>query len=168
MKKVLAIVLALATGDALAASATSTFQVTATVKPSCTIGTTTLNFAGTTSAQYDPLAVADLTVTNNSGVTLTCSKNTPYTLALSAGGAGSFAPRHMTGPGTLNYNIYTAVGGNTVWGDGSAGTQMVTQTQFPIASKDTPVVIPMYAVITAGQDAPVGVYTDSITATINF
>lgn len=167
MKKVLALVIALAAGNAFGATAQSTFTVTATVKPSCTIATNTLNFAGTT--EYDPFATTDLTVTNANGVQLTCSKGTVYTVTLGTGNGASYAPRKMAGPGgaSLNYNIYTDSGLGTVWGDGSGSTGVVTNVQFPVANKNQ-FNIPMSGSIPALQDVAVGVYTDSVTATITF
>jgi len=54
---------ALVSHDALAATATSSFTVSATVNKTCTIATTNLDFV-----TYDPFAGADKTVTNASGV----------------------------------------------------------------------------------------------------
>ena len=62
--------------SAMAAQATNTFQVTATVTDSCLVSATNLNFGA-----YDPAAVKDGTST----ITVTCTAKTPYTIGLNAG-----------------------------------------------------------------------------------
>ena len=67
-----------------------------------------------------------------SSITVTCTHSASpaatfnYTVALSSG-SGSYAARQMTGGGdTLNFNHYTAATHLTVWGDGTAGTAIVS------------------------------------------
>lgn len=162
MKKVLAVVIALAAGSALAASSpqTTTFTVQVNVAKSCTVSSTTLDFIS-----YDPLVTpADTTVDNPSGITMTCSKGTTYTIALN-GGSNGF-PRKMNGPVAaekLTYLIYRDAARTQLWGDGTTGTPLVLTAANKNANP-----IPMYGTITAGQDVTQGAYTDSVTATVTF
>ena len=61
----------------LAATATTTFQVTATVLNSCKVTATDLSFCA-----YDPVAGA---LDGTSTITATCTAGTPYTIGLDAG-----------------------------------------------------------------------------------
>jgi spore coat protein U-like protein len=57
-------------------------------------------------------------------------ENFPITIALSSG-PGSYAARQMNqiaGPDVMLYNLYTTAARTQVWGDGTAGTAVVTNT----------------------------------------
>ena len=88
-----------------------------------------------------------------------------YTVLLSAGGAGSYSPRRLSGSGyALSYNLYTDPLRTTVWGDGSGGTASVTGAlALPGAIDHT-----VYGRVPAGQNVGAGAYADTITVTINF
>jgi len=74
----------------LAATATTTFQVTAIVADSCLVSATDLNFGA-----YDPLVGA---LDGTSTITATCTAETPYEIGLSAGtGTPATTTRAMTG-----------------------------------------------------------------------
>ena len=88
-----------------------------------------------------------------------------YTVLLSAGGAGSYSPRRLSGGGyALSYNLYIDPLRTTVWGDGSGGTASVTGAfALPGATDHT-----VYGRVPAGQNVGAGAYADTITVTINF
>ena len=88
-----------------------------------------------------------------------------YTVLLSAGSAGSYAPRRLSGGMyTLSYNLYTDALRTVVWGDGSGGTMIVSGAfALPGAIDHT-----VYGRVSAGQNVGAGAYTDTITVTINF
>lgn len=113
---------------------------------------------------YSPFNVAP---TDTAGtLRVTCSTATVgYTVLLSAGGAGSYSPRRLSGGAhTLSYNLYTDPLRTMVWGDGSAGTASVTGAfALPGAIDHT-----VYGRLPAQQNVGAGVYSDTITATINF
>lgn len=119
---------------------------------------------------YDPVSGAAVDGTGQ--VTVLCtavvSINVGYSISLSSGGAGSYAPRHMSLlSNTLNYNLYTSAARNTVWGNGSGGTSTVSDSYalaLLLVSRDYPV----YARVFASQNVAAGAYTDSITVTINY
>ncbi len=113
---------------------------------------------------YSPFSVAP---TDTAGtLRVTCSTATVgYTVLLSAGSAGSYSPRRLSGGGhTLSYNLYTDPLRTTVWGDGGGGTASVTGAfALPGAIDHT-----VYGRVPAQQNVGAGAYTDTITVTINF
>lgn len=149
----------------------TTFQVTANVPSNCTI-----NSAGAMGfGAYNVFAAGDNTATST--ISVSCTKGTQITVALSKGAATSFAPRTMkdSGTNTLNYNLYTAATTSpgctvaTVWGDGTTGT--VAQTPAASTSKSTPISLTVYGCIPAGQDVAAGTsenYSDTITVSVTF
>lgn len=88
-----------------------------------------------------------------------------YTILLSAGSAGAYSPRGLSGGGyTLSYNLYADALRTVVWGDGSGGTTTVSGAfALPGAIDHT-----VYGRLPAGQNVGAGAYTDTITVTINF
>ena len=122
----LALVLAatLLSGASMAGTATSNFDVTATVQVSCTISVLPMAFGSITPAAT---GVASATTT----VTSLCSNGASYNLGLSNGSGVSMADRAMAGTGgntdQLKYNIYTDAGGTSVMGDGTSGTAKINE-----------------------------------------
>lgn len=112
---------------------TDTFNVTATVASSCTLGTG--GISDLAFGSYDPLA--PISATNGQGsttISVTCSSGTDYSVGLTyGGGAGaSQTDRVMTGGSggtdTLDYNLYTDSGYTNVWYDGADGCSTVPNT----------------------------------------
>ena len=113
-------VLLAVSGGAHAATATTTFNVTASVAPNCTVSATPLAFGAYTGV--------DIT-TPTSTVSVNCTALTTYDIALDVGtGGGTFAARTMSngGTGTLVYNLFTTAARNIVWGDESGATDIVS------------------------------------------
>ena len=82
-------------------------------RASCSVTGTTIAFG----------TVGFSAVNSTGTVKVTCTGSASYTVALNAGGSGSFTTRKMTsGSNKLDYNIYTNSGHTTVWGDGTSGT----------------------------------------------
>jgi spore coat protein U-like protein len=143
----------------IAATATTTFQVTATVISVCTVSATDLAFGN-----YD--ASAGAPNDNSSTVNVTCSNGSPYTVALDAGtGSGAtVAVRRMSNGGdTLDYSMYTTAARVTVWGDGTAGTSTQAGTGNGAAQAFT-----VYGRIPTGQFVTAGSYADTVTATVTY
>ncbi|MGR9085693.1 MAG: Csu type fimbrial protein [Gammaproteobacteria bacterium] len=93
-----------------------------------------------------------------------------YTILLSTGASGSYAPRAMSdGSGhTLDYNLYTDANRVTpVWGDGTGGTGTVSGI-FGIGLFSRNRDHDVYGRIPAGQNVNVGNYSDTITVTVNY
>lgn len=159
--RILAFLVFLLAGNSLwAATATTTFAVSGTVVPTCTVSAAALSF-GTTIP--NPI---NSNVDAQSTVTATCSNGAAYTLALNAGGGAgaTFASRRLTsGPNTLNYSLYSDAGRTAVWGDGTAGSSLSNNVGNGSAQP-----IPVYGRIPSGQSVPTGTYGDTITVTITF
>nr|UXE45312.1 hypothetical protein Hi04_10k_c4606_00028 [uncultured bacterium] len=115
-----------AAGSASAATASNSFTVSATVLKTCSVTATNLGFGS-----YTPLS-GPLTATST--VSVKCTKNTGFTVALDNGSTtgGTITQRLMAqggGTGTLQYNLCTtpvlasgSCNGASLWGDGTAGT----------------------------------------------
>jgi spore coat protein U-like protein len=149
-------VLGLATRPAVAATATTTFGVTATVQSTCLVSATALAFGTYTGAL----------ATSTSTVSVTCTNTTPYNVGLSAGLAtgATVTTRQMTGPASalLNYAMFSNSTRTTNWGQ-TVGTDTVTGTGNGAAQALT-----VYGQVTAGQFVAPGAYTDTITATVTY
>lgn len=130
---------------------------------SCSIAVTSgINFGG-----YNTLATASNTAVGS--LTVTCtgySAVSSISVDLNKGSSGSYSTRTMKkGAVVLNYNIYFDALWLTIFGDGSAGTSHATA--LPSATGGT-VVVQMYGSISPLQAVSVGLYQDSITATVNY
>lgn len=143
--------------SALAAEATTTFQVTATVANSCLVSATNLNFGA-----YDPAAVKDGTST----IIVTCTAETPYEIGLDAGtGTSAVTTRTMTGDGAgtqLDYELYTEASHDTVWGD--IGGTTVANSSLAGGALDYTV----YGQIPALQYVPAASYVGTINVTVEY
>jgi spore coat protein U-like protein len=150
--------LALVAGSTSAAAATATtqFQVSATIQATCIVSATPMAF-GT----YAGAAVA-----STSTVTVTCTNTTPYHLQLDQGLAtgATVTTRKMQGPSgaLLNYGLFQDSGHTINWGK-TDGTDDVAGTGNGSAQALT-----LYGQVAAGQYLAPGNYTDTITATINY
>jgi spore coat protein U-like protein len=128
--------------------------------PSCRFNTVTAVSFG----PYDVFA----TVPNNNGVgslAIRCTEGggPSFTVTLSAGQSNSYAARVMkSGANLLNYNLYTSPARTTVWGDGTGGSSILA------ATANSTTTLSVFGQIPARQDATVGTYADSITATVTF
>jgi len=104
---------------------------------------------------------------NNNGVgsmTVNCrGTTTSFVIALSSGLSNSFLTRTMkSGSSVLNYNLYTNAVRNSVWGDGTVGSV----TQSGLGNGKT--VLNIFGQIFSGQDAKVGLYSDTLFMTVSF
>jgi spore coat protein U-like protein len=132
------------------------------VQAACTISTTGINFG-----DYSVFSA----VPDDSSGTITFRCGPPdrdIRVTLSAGGSGTLANRQMrpaTGSDRLRYNLYSTAARTQIWGDGTGGTTYYYSANPP---NNRNVNIAFYGRIPAQQDVAVGVYTDTIIATINF
>jgi spore coat protein U-like protein len=164
-KGIVASLLIAAAASANAATATNTFQVTATVLKFCTVSATNLAFGN-----YTPSTGA---VTNSSTVTYACTNGTPITtitLNIGTTTGATFAQRLMTnGTQTLEYNLYTSNAYSSIWGDGTGGS--VTQSGVTGAGLGTSSTLTVFGRLpdsVANQAIPPGSYSDTITVTVNY
>ena len=135
----------------------------------CSVTTPGLAFGN-----YDASLPSPTDITAN--LTVNCTRvffdpwNVSYTLALSRGTSGSYAPRQMSsGPSRLNYNLYRDASRSQVWGDGTASTGVVNGTmRFSFFQFSNSASYTAYGRIPAGQGANPGNYVDNIVVTITF
>ena len=147
---------AIASDQAVAATATTTFQVIANVQVTCLISATGLNFGDYTAPSLSA----------QSTITVGCTNTAQWNVGLNAGTApgATVTTRQMTGPAPffLNYSLSSdpahtinwgnTVGTDTVSGTGTGGQQIIT----------------VYGFVPASQTVGPGGYVDTITATITF
>jgi spore coat protein U-like protein len=140
----------------IAATATTTFSVTATVQATCLISANPLAFGTYTGVLIN--ATTTLQVT--------CTNTTPYNVGLNAGTAtgATVTTRKMTGPAsaTLNYALFQDSSRTINWGQ-TVGTDTVTGTGNGSAQTLT-----VYGQLSANQYPAPGSYSDTITATVTY
>ncbi len=148
--------LALAPGSALAATATTTFAVSATVQATCLVSATPMAFGTYTGA----------VAASTSTVSVTCTNTTPYNVGLSAGNAAgaTVTTRKMSGPNAavLAYALTSDSAHSVNWGQ-TVGTDTVAGTGSGSAQALT-----VYGQVAAGQYVAPGAYADTITATVSY
>jgi spore coat protein U-like protein len=144
--------LGLVSAPVQAATATTTFGVSATVQATCSVTATALGF-GT----YIPTAAS----TSTSTVSVTCTNGTPATFLLSAGLAtgATVTNRSMTASGVLlNYGLFSD----------AAHTANFGATPTTANGTGSAVVTTVYGQVPAGQYVAPGTYNDTITATVTY
>jgi spore coat protein U-like protein len=154
-----------AMSGAQAATQTDNLTVQATVAANCTITTTAVDFGN-----YDPV-VANLSADLNAQgkVTVLCTTGASTTVTLGQGanadtGSTDTAPvrrmKHSTAD-FLSYTLYSNSGRTTAWGNtaptGVAHTGTGSSTDLDV-----------FGTLLHGQNVPVGVYTDTVVATVTF
>jgi spore coat protein U-like protein len=157
------IVGAMTAGIAGAATTTTTFAVTSSLLATCSATATPLAFAA-----YTP---GGGNVTNNSTISVKCTKNSPFTVALNRGttAGGTVAQRLMAfGANTLQYNLYTTAAFTTVFGDGSGASQTEAGAGAGIATAVAFTVFGQLPDNATNQAVVPGAYTDTITVTVTY
>lgn len=113
---------------------------------------------------YDPFSGASVDSTGT--VTVTCLVVNSYTIALSAGGSGSYTPRTLVNGGNiLDYNLFVDAARSTIWGDGTGGTSISSGS---IGILLLPNDHTIYGRIPGGQNPAAGSYSDTITVTVTY
>ena len=155
IKNVLVAVMGVAfAGSVLADTATTTFNVTATVLSSCSVTASDLVFGN-----YDP---TDGDLDSTSTITATCTAGTTYAIALGQGQNTSRQMKHASGPELLDYELYQPSGYTTIWGD--LGGAVVPQT----STTGAPVNYTVNGRVTGGQYVTAGAYTDEVLVTVTY
>jgi spore coat protein U-like protein len=167
MKKTLfltAIIILLAVGSAYAGTATSQFQVTASVAANCTITSTSLGFG-----PYDPIVNNAASPLNQTGsVSVSCTKGAGIEVGLDVGlyhtnATGTTrAMKETASANYLNYELYLDSGHTTVWNNIAPNWATWTSTG------KTAHELTIYGQVPSAQDVAIGSYADTITATVNF
>jgi spore coat protein U-like protein len=130
-----------------------------TALAACTIAASGLSFGA-----YNPFSITALDGAGT--VTYDCSPlGILIRIDLDRGGAPTFTPRRLRQSATtLDYNLYRDPVRLLIWGDGTGGTQ----SYLALVTGLGDVVVPVYGRIPARQNVPPGLYTDTVTVTINF
>jgi spore coat protein U-like protein len=152
-------------GSVDAATTTTTFNVSATVAANCLASATALNFATYTPAGGNAAA--------NTTVSVRCTKNTGFTVALSGGTTtgGTISQRLLSdGSGnTLQYNLYRDAAFTQLFGDGTTGTTAAgTGNGMALASAVSVSVYGQLPDSASNQGKPTGTYTDLINVTVTY
>jgi len=155
MNRTLVRVLIVAAGTWLL-STTSAFAQS----PSCTISVTSVAFGN-----YNVFT----TTPDDSTGTITYRCNSAamnISIALSDGSSTTFSPRTLRKGGeVLSYNLYRNAARTQIWGNGTGGTSVYTQSNPP---NNQNVNVSVYGRIPALQDVSAGNYSDTVSAVINF
>lgn len=136
------------------------FTVTANVISDCVITATDVDF-GTRGV----LAAAS---TATGTITARCTNGSPYTLSMNAGtsaGASVGNRRMQRSGGTeqVSYQLYQNAGYSIPWGDGTAGTNVLSGT-----GTGTPQTYTVYGRVPAQLTPVAGTYVDTVTVTVTY
>jgi spore coat protein U-like protein len=154
------VLLALA-GTAGADSKVTSFQVTANVQGNCIIGASTLAFG-----IFNGQAVKDA----ESTITVRCTDDLPYAIALDGGTEGDTAARRMSGAGgQLDYQLFSDAARTANWGDTAADDLNGTGEGLAVANAIDHTVYGRIPITVLNESAKVGNdYADTIQVTITF
>jgi len=148
--------LAVCTPGARAATATTNFNVTATVLTSCSVSAADLAFGN-----YDAASTTDASA--NSTISVTCSLLTPYTISLNNGGNASGSTRRMgSGASRLTYEMYRDAAQTGIFG--------TVASLLGVSGVGTGFAVPttVYGKIPKNQAVAPGSYADQITVTVDY
>jgi spore coat protein U-like protein len=131
--------------------------------------TCTVNAVAMSWGQVDSLRMGTIESTGN--ITVACigmpGESVRYSLLLGAGQSGRFGARRLEsaqGPGP-GYNLYIDPARTLVWGDGSAGTAMISDV-FTLIGHSISRSHTVYGRLIGRPDARAGAYSDSILVTL--
>ena len=133
----------------------------------CTIGATSMSFGG-----YDVLN--PVPADGQGTVSYTCGTHTApglrtaiknVQIEISSGSSGSYDRSMSGGPDRLRYNVFIDAARQTIWGDGSSGTDVVRQSNPQNHQTYT---VPVFGRIMPQQDVLSGAYSDTLIVTIEW
>jgi spore coat protein U-like protein len=141
-------------------SSNFSFTVTASVINDCTISSTNINFGSA--------GVLSSTLTATGTLTVACTKNDAYSIAISAGaGSGAtVADRVMTrsgGSDKVHYQLFQNASYSLPWGDGTNGTTALAGTGTGSTQSVT-----VYGRVLPQSTPQAGTYIDTVIATITY
>lgn len=141
-----------------ASNGTFPFTASATVVNNCLISATDVSFGSA--------GVLRSNLTATGSISARCTNGDAFRISLNGGSSGNVAARTLQrqgGGGAVSYQLYTDSARGIPWGDGTAGTSMVTGTGSGNAQA-----INVYGLVPAQATPAPGNYSDTITATIVF
>lgn len=127
----------------------------------CTVSTTPMAF-GSLESTSGPA------VDSAGSVNVNCDAPASYVIRIDAGlhSGGQFIARNMSrmqGFEMLHYNLYRDASRTLIWGDGTGGSFVVTESNPGVSQS-----IPLYGRIYAGQNPQAGDYADVVTVTVDW
>lgn len=125
----------------------------------------TVSSSGVAFGSFSPLT--DSTVDATGTITVNCDISVTYTLALSTGGSGGYAPRRMaSGGNTMEYNLFRNATFSEIWGDSNGNNTYTVDGLVLLGNRNHTVYgrIPL----STQRTVMVGSYSDSITITVTF
>jgi len=143
-----------------AATNSAPLTVSAEVVSNCVIATSNLAFG-----QYDPLgANANQVADASAALTVVCTRNTGATIDLDSGLNSIGSSRNLAGSTQhVSYQLYRDAERTQEWGGGNVGG-----VQFVSDGVKKPQQVTLYGRIPPGQEVASGLYTDVVTATVDF
>jgi len=157
----IAVIACLAVTTALHAdsSGTAPLNVSAEVAANCRIAISNLAFGA-----YDPLAVhATQQLDGAADVTMLCTRSSRASITIDIGRNAVGSTRSLAGTDQhVTYQLYRDSSRTQAWGGGTDGLQYVSE------GIHKPQQLTVYGRIPPGQEVASGVYTDVVTATVDF
>jgi spore coat protein U-like protein len=166
-----AIAAILISGAAAAATTTGSFNATATVPGSCKI----VSHESVALGNYDATGIhgtGGVTLSGSGSISVLCTAGAiGVRIGMNNGSNGvpgstdQIPSRRMrSGSNYLEYQIHRINNATQSWSM-TVGEQLSLPT---FTSSVVPVVVPMYVFVPQGQNAPLGSYSDSVTAVVTF
>ncbi|KPF62166.1 spore coat U domain-containing protein [Porphyrobacter sp. AAP60] len=155
----LAIGSAIVPSAALAQTAQTTMDISATVVNACVVSATNLAFGN-----YDPTAGSPTDA--SSSITVTCTPGSSFTVGLNAGTtSGATVSNRMMASGSnrLDYALYSDVARTTNWGNTPG-----SDTPAAITAVSSPSILTVFGRVPAQQSVVAGSYTDTVTITVSY
>jgi spore coat protein U-like protein len=133
--------------------------VSAVVSPNCRVTLTPLSFGA-----YDPLGVnSGNSLDATTRMLLLCTRGSRATINLDRGKNGAGDRRLSSGDARLAYEIFQDPSRTRVWGNGAEAYSLEVT-----ANGLVPREVTVFGRIPPGQAVPSGIYSDVITATVDF
>jgi len=147
------------TGNAHAATATTTLDVSVSVQGACSVSATGIVFP------YIPNDLASA----NGDVTVTCPAGMPYAIALDAGQHSNGQYRQVVNnTSSIPYELYKDQIGGNVWGDADYGQTYLSGTSLADTGNGLPQPHAVLGVMGfTGGEQP-GEYTDAVIVSVNY
>ncbi|MGI4851888.1 MAG: Csu type fimbrial protein [Janthinobacterium lividum] len=129
----------------------------------CSIAVTGMNFG----------IIRNFPATTTASINVSCAALLPgqitYDITLGTGNSGIYTMRKMSnGLDNLNYNIYTSLNYQSIWGGGTSDAQKVSE-NYTIKLLTLHVKnYTAYGMIPINQNVPGGAYSDNIVVNVNF
>lgn len=131
----------------------------------CSLTVTNVVYGTYTPARYAPLD-------GMGNISVACDaiqgQSIAYTLVLNSGSSGAYGVRKMGNLGyAINYNNYLDAARTQIWGDGNAGSRVLTDGYSGISGLNVRNYT-VYGRIPGNQAVPAGNYSDSIIVTLTY